>query len=114
LGLSKGSVCGALKKLRDQELINYWPYHPVTLTRVGRQTAENIIGRNRILSRFMAEVLLMDEQSSYQAAKCLGPLVEDTVVEYMRRFMVNLSQMNDSSAPEGPAGRMKSITRERE
>ena len=106
LGLSKGSVSGALKKLRDLKFINYWPYHPVTLTRLGRQIAENVSWRNRILFRFMTEVLLMDQPSSFQAAKCLGPVVEDTVVEYMRRFMANM--------PENAAIQMKSIEQERE
>lgn len=100
LGLSKGSVSGALKKLRDQQFINYWPYHPVTLTRMGRQIAENVLWRNRILCRFMADVLLMDKQSSNQAAKCLGPFVEDTVVEYLQRLIANMSRMNDPPAPE--------------
>ncbi|XPS88218.1 putative iron-dependent repressor, DtxR family [Desulfosarcina variabilis str. Montpellier] len=113
LGLSKGSVSGALKKLRDLKFINYWPYHPVTLTRMGRQIAENVSWRNRVLFRFMTEVLLMDKPSSYQAAKCLGHVVEDTVVEYMRRFMAKMSQMNDSSVPEGSERQVKSITKKR-
>lgn len=114
LGLSKGSVSGALKKLRDQKFINYWPYHPVTLTRIGRRIAENVLWRNRILFRFMTDVLLMDKQSSYQAAKCLGPVVEDTVVEYMRRFMAKMSQMNDSLVLEGPEKQVRSVSQERE
>jgi DtxR family Mn-dependent transcriptional regulator len=91
LGLTKGSVSGALKILKERGLISYQPYRPIRLTTLGRDLAESITGRNRILHRFFTEVLDMDSKVSTVSARRMGPVVDDAVVEHMRRFLFKRS-----------------------
>lgn len=95
LGLLKGSVSGALKKLEALGYIDYPPYQPITLTARGRRIAESIVQRNRVLARFLTEVLQMSPETSRTAVRRMGPATPEMVIECMRRFL--------SGLPRGPA-----------
>lgn len=87
LGLQKGSVSGALKKLDERGLIVYPPYQPINLTDEGRRIAEYIVWRHGILTRFLAEVLQMAPDEAESAGRRLGYAVEEKVIVRMLNFM---------------------------
>ena len=87
LKLQKGTVSGALRNLKAHQLVRYEPYGRIELTAAGRQAAAGIARRYHILVRFMVEVLRMKPEPSETAARRMGPAVEQTVIERMRRCL---------------------------
>lgn len=57
LKVSPASVTGMLKRLAERELINYQPYHGISLTDEGRTVALKIIRRHGLLERLFTDVL---------------------------------------------------------
>jgi len=77
LGVSRASVTGALRVLKEKGLANYKPYDYVTLTKAGRQTAAEIAKKHRILESFFVDVLGIGPNTAQEAAckaeHALGP-----------------------------------------
>lgn len=87
LDLRKGSVSGALKNLKLRGLIDYRPYQPIHLTAAGRDMAENLARCHRIVTRFLRQVLQMPPEASEKAAACMGPVVDEAVLERMQQYL---------------------------
>lgn len=77
LGVSRASVTGALRVLKEKGLANYKPYDYVTLTETGRQTAAEVAKKHRILQSFFVRVLGIEPNTAQEAAckaeHALGP-----------------------------------------
>ena len=89
LGLQKGTVSGALKKLKAHKWIVYPPYRSIRLTASGRRIAESVVQRNATLKQFLVEVLKMDPKDAEMAAGRMGYSVEDRVIERMLPFVTD-------------------------
>ncbi len=68
MDIKRGSVTGMLKKLAQNNLINYEPYGYVTLTPEGKKIAMEIERRHIFLKDFFARVLKVDETIADQTA----------------------------------------------
>lgn len=79
LGVSKASVTGALRLLKEKGLVNYKPYNYVTLTETGRSAAVEVVRKHNILKSFFVDVLGIDKDTAQRAAckaeHALGPKV---------------------------------------
>jgi DtxR family Mn-dependent transcriptional regulator len=79
LGVSKASVTGALRHLKEKGLVNYKPYAYVTLTEAGRAAAAEVVRKHNILKSFFINVLGVDKDTAQRAAckaeHALGPKV---------------------------------------
>jgi len=79
LGVSKPSVTGALRVLKEKGLANYKPYDSITLTKTGRKVASEIVRKHNILKSFFVNVLGIETDIAHQAAckaeHTLGPEV---------------------------------------
>ena len=77
LGVSRASVTGALRVLKEKGLANYKPYDYVTLTETGRSTAAEIAKKHKILESFFIDVLGIEpniaQQAACKAEHALGP-----------------------------------------
>lgn len=77
LGVSRASVTGALRVLKEKGLANYKPYDYVTLTETGRATAAEIAKKHKILESFFIDVLCIEpniaQQAACKAEHALGP-----------------------------------------
>ena len=69
LGVSRSSVTGALRALKQRGLINHEPYGYTTLTDEGRQEAAAVVRKHDILTSFFMNVLGI-EASAAQSAAC--------------------------------------------
>jgi DtxR family Mn-dependent transcriptional regulator len=87
LGILKGSVSGAVKKLKESGFIDYTPYQPIRLTTKGQHTAERIIRRNRVLELYFSEMLGLETGTAQRAARCMGHSAEEMVIEGMQRVL---------------------------
>jgi len=68
LGVSKASVTGALRALKDKGLINYKPYGMVTLTESGSRAASAVAQKHKVLKAFFMDVLGIDDDTAQTAA----------------------------------------------
>jgi len=79
LGVSRASVTGALRVLKEKRLANYKPYDFVTLTESGQRSATEIVRKHNILKFFFINVLGVGKDIAQQAAckaeHTLGPEV---------------------------------------
>jgi DtxR family Mn-dependent transcriptional regulator len=79
LGVSRASVTGALRVLKEKGMANYKPYGYVTLTDQGKAAAVEVVRKHDILESFFADVLGVDDDVAQQAAckaeHTLGPKV---------------------------------------
>ena len=77
LGVSRASVIGALRVLKEKWLANYKPYDYVTLTESGRAAAAGIAQKHEILKSFFINVLGVEadvaQQAACKAEHALGP-----------------------------------------
>jgi DtxR family Mn-dependent transcriptional regulator len=77
LGVSRASVTGALRVLKEKGLANYKPYDYVTLTETGQATASEIAKKHKILKSFFTDVLGIESKTAQEAAckaeHALGP-----------------------------------------
>ena len=77
LGVSRASVTGALRVLKEKGLANYKPYDYVTLTENGRATAAEIAKKHKILESFFIDVLGIEpniaQETACKAEHALGP-----------------------------------------
>jgi len=79
LSVSRSSVTGALRVLKEKGLANYKPYDSVTLTKAGRAAATEIVRKHNILKSFFVNVLGIEKDIAQHAAckaeHTLGPEV---------------------------------------
>ena len=79
LGVSRSSVTGALRLLKDKGMVRYEPYDHATLTKAGRTAARDVVTRHNILKSFFLNVLGLPVEVAQQAAcraeHTLGPHV---------------------------------------
>ena len=79
LGVSKSSVTGALRALKEKGLANYEPYGYATLTRAGQAAAAEIARKHSILKSFFVNVLGIQADVAHKAAceaeHALGPAI---------------------------------------
>ena len=68
LGKAKSAVTAALHSLSKKRLVNYQPYEPVTLSAKGREKAEQIVLRHRIIADFLENVLAIPKKQTQSAA----------------------------------------------
>jgi DtxR family Mn-dependent transcriptional regulator len=77
LGVSRASVTGALRMLKDKGLANYRPYGYVTLTETGQAAAAEVVRKHDVLKSFFIKILGVEpdvaQQAACKAEHALGP-----------------------------------------
>jgi DtxR family Mn-dependent transcriptional regulator len=100
LGVSRASVTGALRLLKEKGLVNYKPYAYVTLTAAGRSAAAEVVRKHDILKSFFVDVLGIDKDTAQRAAckaeHTLGPKVISRI-----RHLMETGKFKDGSRPAG-------------
>ena len=87
LDVSRASVTEALRTLSKKGLINYAPYEPITLTTIGKATAEDVIFRHNALKRFFIEVLAIDGNTAEEGACKIEHAAPPEVISRMISFI---------------------------
>ena len=77
LGVSRASVTGALRALKEKSMVNYQPYNYISLTKTGIAAAAEIANKHEILKSFFIDILNVNSETAQQAAckaeHALGP-----------------------------------------
>jgi len=94
LGVSRASVSGALRVLKDRGLANYKPYGYVTLTDNGKTAAVEVVRRHNILKFFFADVLAVDDDVAQQAACRAEHILGLEVIDRLLAFIDFVTKEN--------------------
>jgi DtxR family transcriptional regulator, Mn-dependent transcriptional regulator len=81
LGVTPASASGMLKRLADEGLVDYEPYHGATLTERGERLALEVIRHHRLLELFLAEVLEMPWDRVHEEAEVLEHHISEELEE---------------------------------
>lgn len=92
LKVNPGSVTGALKNLADKGLVNYEPYSFVTLTARGKDIAEEITRRHRILKNFLIHVLCIESEIADETACRMEHAIDRKTADRLLRFIEYIDQ----------------------
>lgn len=79
LNVKKSSVTEALQNLFKENLINYKPYSPITLTDSGKVAAENILKKHNIVRDFFKKVLNLSEEDASNTACKIEHVITDKI-----------------------------------
>ncbi len=86
LNVGRSSVTAALRTLSDRHLVNYAPYDITTLTDTGREIAQVILRKHKVLREFFIKVLSIDAEEADAAACQLEHAVSEVVLERFIEF----------------------------
>jgi len=79
LGVSRASVTGAMRLLKEKGMVHYEPYDHATLTKAGQAAARDVVTKHNILKSFFIDVLGLSadvaQQAACRAEHALGPKV---------------------------------------
>jgi len=111
LDVSKSSVTGALRLLKEKGLASHEPYGGVTLTDSGRARAQDVVRKHNILKSFFVRVLGIDagiaQEAACRAEHTLGP-------EIIARLLAFIEFVTENSKNGDPlAERFKQFCRSR-
>jgi len=87
LEVKRGTVSGALKVLKEKDLINYSPYSFITLTEEGREIAELIHQRHKVLHVFLQNVLQIEADKADKTACRMEHAIDDETLERLVAFI---------------------------
>ncbi len=87
LKIAPASVTEMLKKLDEKGYITHSPYHGTTLTSDGKQIAEKIVRKHRLLERFLHDVLKIDKPKVHDQACGMEHSLSDDAAESLCRFL---------------------------
>jgi DtxR family Mn-dependent transcriptional regulator len=81
LGVTPASASGMLKRLADEGVVEYEPYHGARLTPRGERIALEVIRHHRLLELFLAEVLEMPWDRVHAEAEVLEHHISEELEE---------------------------------
>jgi DtxR family Mn-dependent transcriptional regulator len=87
MGVNRTSVTGAMRTLRDRDLVHYAPYGKITFTDEGRRVAEAVVRRHELLKEFLSRVLLVPDAEAEEAACQMEHAVTPAILERFVDFM---------------------------
>ena len=80
LSKTKPTVNYAINSLKEEKLINYEVYGPITLTNLGKNAAEKVLEAYDIVCLFFTEILKMDKaEAEHEANKIKATLKDETI-----------------------------------
>jgi DtxR family Mn-dependent transcriptional regulator len=87
LAVSRASVTGAMRLLKEKGMIHYEPYDHATLTKAGRTAARAVVTKHNVLKSFFINVLGLSadvaQQAACRAEHALGPNVIDQFLAFI-------------------------------
>ena len=87
LKIAPGSVTEMLQKLAKKGYVEYSAYHGTKLTRDGKQIAEKITRKHRLLERFLHDLLKLDDTKVHDQANEMEHSLSDDAEESLCRLL---------------------------
>lgn len=90
------SVSGALKQLREKELIDYEKNSYITLTEEGKRLATRVKERHTSLAVFFEEILLLDADTAQKEACAAEHAISQNTIKRLSRLSAYLKKQADA------------------
>jgi DtxR family Mn-dependent transcriptional regulator len=90
LKVKKASVVAALNYLKSINAITHEHYGYITLTRKGKEIAERIYKKHKILYDFLSNVLDVDKEKAKEEACAIEHALSDDTIEKLVLFLKNI------------------------
>ncbi len=87
LGVTMPSVTGALRRLVKRKLVRHQPYGAVDLTEKGREIAEEVMRRHRLLTTFFERILGLDAKLAQKNACQMEHVMDREALERLARYV---------------------------
>ena len=81
VGVTPASASGMLRRLADEGVVEYTPYHGAVLTKEGERVALEVIRHHRLIELFLAEVLGMPWDRVHAEAEVLEHHISEELEE---------------------------------
>ncbi|MBN2588737.1 MAG: metal-dependent transcriptional regulator [Sedimentisphaerales bacterium] len=94
IGVSRASVTGALRALKEKNLVNYKPYNYISLTESGKLAAAEIANKHEILKSFFIEILDVNKDVAQQAACKAEHALGSDITERLLSFVEFMGKSN--------------------
>ena len=89
MNISRASATEALKKLSERGFINYGRYETISLTELGKEIAQTIVSKHKILQYFFENMLnLSEEEASLNACRIEHVITDNAfnkIVEFVNK-----------------------------
>ena len=92
LNFGGATTADAIKKLREKGYIDYEPYGNITLTSLGKETAEIKKYRHNTITKFLNKVLDIDIKTAEENAEKIEYSVAEDVLKRFVHFMDFMEQ----------------------
>ena len=86
LGVAPPSVTEMLQKLNNRNLVDYIPYHGVTLTRDGKKLAKELMQKHKTLAEFL-EIIGVDRKDAEIDACQIEHHVSSRTMKQLNKFV---------------------------
>ena len=90
LDVSLSTVSEAMKKLAEKGLIEHSTYGYISLTQTGREIADSIYSKHRLLKKYFIKALFLDEETAEKDACVIEHNISPKLLERIRQFVVFL------------------------
>jgi DtxR family transcriptional regulator, Mn-dependent transcriptional regulator len=87
MDVKNASVTQALRSLAEKNLVNYAPYEVITLTKLGKQIALDVVRRHEILEKFLSQVLGLPHKEADENACRMEHSVSRPVFDRLIKFV---------------------------
>jgi DtxR family Mn-dependent transcriptional regulator len=95
LNVAPSSVTEMLKKLAQDDYIDYSPYHGSALTEKGFQEAKRVTRKHRLLETFLSDVLHIGKENVHTQACQMEHTLSDEAEESLCRFLMHPDKCSD-------------------
>lgn len=96
LNVKMPSVTAALRQLDKMGCIIYNTHYPVQLTAAGKEIADQVVRRHRILKKFFGEILGLDPEKASETACRLEHAVDEETIERFILFSEAIENRSDA------------------
>ena len=87
LGTTQANVSETLRRLAEQQLVDYRPYKPAALTSHGTELAVAMVRRHRLIETFLVTCLGYDWGEVHDEAEQLEHAVSDLMIQRIDRLL---------------------------
>lgn len=87
LNISKPSVNRAMNTLKELQLLEHEHYGKIILTESGRDMAKAILDTNKIIYRFLTEILDVDEQTALAESDLMEHAIGKSTRKKLKKFI---------------------------
>ncbi len=85
---SKPSISKAMNVLKKSGFITHTPYGDISLTKSGRQKAEDIYKLHRLVTQFLIKTLDLDEFTAEQDACRMEHFISEKTIDAIEKFLI--------------------------